>query len=220
MSQPTAITVTCCHCHHEGGYTIWNRINTMENPELVDRVLLDSLFNYQCPHCKAESSLPYGFVYHDLKHKCVILFEPDIHQDEKGWNRVLLPAAEGIEGFDLRRVIGYHALREKVFLLENGLSDVAVERMKYTMKCLTTTTFVEEDQHLYCVALRSPNISDLKNEMLFWVIDRTGCKVDQFSCPLEPYYDYKLACSIDPRMKTEGFCCVDEAWMKEQMQKL
>ena len=195
MSQPTAITVTCCHCHHEGGYTTWNRINTMENPELVDRVLLDSLFNYQCPHCKAESSLPYGFVYHDPKHKCVILFEPDIHQDETGWNRVLL-------------------------LLENGLSDVAVERMKYTMKCLTTTTFVEEDQHLYCVALRSPNISDLKNEMLFWVIDRTGCKVDQFSCPLEPYYDYKLACSIDPRMKTEGFCCVDEAWMKVQMQKL
>lgn len=36
---------------------------------------------------------------------------------------------------------------------------------------------------------------------------------------MDNYYEHKLACELDPRMKADGCMCVDTDWMAKQMKE-
>jgi len=67
--------ITCPACNKEGSYTVWDSVNVDLHPELKSKVMDGSLFTWVCPNCKKSFNAPYSFLYHDMTHDFMVLFD-------------------------------------------------------------------------------------------------------------------------------------------------
>ena len=81
MSQQRTIDCTCPHCGRPGTFEVWDSINVDLDPEMRAKLMNDELFEWTCPHCGGEVYAPYGFIYHDMKHKFMLFYEPEDPED-------------------------------------------------------------------------------------------------------------------------------------------
>jgi len=136
MSQSRTEILTCPRCGGQGEFTVWDSINADQDPDLKEKLLDESLFVWRCPHCGHQSYITFGTLYHDMSRQFMLFFdhkegESDISEDN-------FPVDELFKGGDkhykLRYVHGIRSLKEKIFIFEEGLSDIAVELIKYFIR--------------------------------------------------------------------------------------
>ena len=138
MSKHYETTITCPQCGKEGSFRIWESINTTLDPEMKEKVKDRSAFLFTCPHCGAENYVDYGFLYHQMEDSVMISYcnsdkneretyrmFTDIEDDPFGLKRMF---ADG--RYLLRIVRSLNALREKIFLFDDGLDDRIIEVYK------------------------------------------------------------------------------------------
>ena len=74
MSLKKIIRVQCPHCKKEYSFTMWESVNTTENPEMKSTVKDRSIFLFKCPNCQKETYADYDFVYHQMENKIMIFY--------------------------------------------------------------------------------------------------------------------------------------------------
>ena len=75
MSKVHKEKIECIHCKAKGMFDIWDSMNVDLDPELREKVFNDEVFLYTCPKCDHQTVVPYGTLYHDVKHRFLLFFD-------------------------------------------------------------------------------------------------------------------------------------------------
>lgn len=133
MSQPSEIIVDCPGCRRKSAFAARESLNIGEEPQGKQAVLDGSLFTYCCPACGTRQDLEYPFLYHDPDRHFMVWWLPEKPGAPVYTAEELQRSARFIVGYHLRIVTSYNRLREKILILENRLSDRAVEVLKHSI---------------------------------------------------------------------------------------
>ena len=107
----------------------------------------------------------------------------------------------------------------KIVILEHGLNDVAIEHQKYMISHVIMPEIAEKGYELFFAKTEEPNEEFPYGTIYFFYDDEEKEQTMQIRFAMDNYYEHKLACELDPRMKAEGCMCVDAEWMAKQMKE-
>ena len=140
------ITFKCPECGEEIPLTLWQSVNTAENPKEAEALAYGDLFYIQCPKCGYQTMANYSLLYHDVEHGMMIQYiaTPDREERAKEMAEYRKARKESIEaakaqdpalakqlyGSVFRFVTSLNDLREKALILRAGLDDRYVELVK------------------------------------------------------------------------------------------
>lgn len=199
---------------------IWSSINSDLDPELRDKLFSEELFMYKCPHCEEVTGIPYGFIYHNMSDKFILFFN-FFKPDDYDYSPVEIPRDTlRLDGYTFREVFDLKRLKEKIVILEAGLNDVAIERMKHIMSHIAYPEIAEKGSELFFGARQKPEEKDEEDNygsLLFFYHEEEDSYT--IRVPMETYFEQCLACDLDPRMKAEAGMCIDKEWMDMQLRK-
>lgn len=205
MSQQHIEKVTCPKCGASGEITIWDSINVDQDPELKNKILDESLFIWECPHCKHRVYVTFGTLYHDMNNQFMIFFDHktndnDISEDE-------FPANPEFERFNknykLRYVHGINNLKEKIFIFEEHLSDVVIELIKYFIR--NNIIIVKKDDPNYFIGkgIFFTNLSQDGEQLVFSVTSPEGGVENHLAISMNVYEQCLQKMVLDERFKSE-----------------
>lgn len=129
MSQSAMQEITCPKCGKKTSFLVWDSINTMENPEMKEKVRNDEAFRFHCPGCGASALLNYNFLYHQQEDKVLIYVSAD-GGDTSDMAQILDQRGNAFDGYRKRIVRSYNAFKEKLLILDAGFDDRIVEIIK------------------------------------------------------------------------------------------
>lgn len=129
MSQSAMQEITCPKCGKKTSFLVWDSINTMENPEMKEKVRNDEAFRFHCPECGASALLNYNFLYHQQEDKVLIYVSAD-GEDASEMAQILDQRGNAFDGYRKRIVRSYNAFKEKLLILDAGFDDRIVEIIK------------------------------------------------------------------------------------------
>ena len=135
MSMQHQEEITCPACQTKGNFTVWDRLDIQDNPEMKDSIASLEVFQYHCPHCGATVNVDYGFLYHDKDRHFIGFFAPtadfepraDLDMSE---GQEAFRAMQQNEGYIFRLVRTKEDLLEKITVFEAGLDDRLAELTK------------------------------------------------------------------------------------------
>lgn len=219
MSEVRKETIICPHCQAKGKMDIWSSVNVDLDPKLRKKIFNDELFLYHCPNCGEETGVPYGTLYHDMTHHFMLFFDFFV-PDDYDYEPINIPILPGNKDYIYRHVIGLWRLKEKILILEKGLNDIAIERMKYMLTHVLHPELSEKRTEVFFgdVKAADEETSNDERTMVFWFKNEND-ETMVWSASMDTYYEHCLACELDPRMKTETCVNIDEGWMERQMKK-
>ena len=128
MSRTKEVKYTCPYCGREFDITVYESVNSEQDPDLRDSCLSGDLFRHSCPHCHTDFMVQYPLVYVDPQHKFVLWLSANTGE-EAALNAAAGPLLK--QGYKLRRCATIKEFTEKIQIFEDGVSDIAVELAKY-----------------------------------------------------------------------------------------
>ncbi len=221
MSKSRTDQITCPRCHYDSPMTIWTAINADLDTDLKEKFLTGELFKWKCEVCGLETMVQFATVYHDLEHSFMLILDPiednrDINETY-GFDRV--PSLH-LPDYTCRVVYGMNSLREKIDILEAGLNDIAVERMKYFL-LMDKENHIRDTDVFLCIGVDASEeaiqATGWQRGAILFVRFRVNANPKLMPFPLELYFDYLLASNMDPRMEVPKSLCVDSIWMNHQL---
>lgn len=217
MSQVIRAKIECPHCHQQGEFEQWLSVNVDLDPELKDKIFSEELFTYHCPHCGESIGVPVGTLYHDMTHGFMIFFD-FFKPEDYDYRPLRIPTEFGTQKeYRLRGVFGLPRFKEKIRILEEGLDDIAIERQKYIISHIFRPEIANNGYELFYAITEGPSDDFPHGTIDFVYYDEKEKDNMILKIPIENYYEHKLSCELDPRMKIEGCMCIDEGWMAKQM---
>lgn len=132
MSTQMTEEISCPQCGAAVKTELWPGIDAAEHPELRDRVLGETLFDWSCPECGYAARFLYPCLYHDPGRGFLVYLSPngDCCGEDAVDTREEFPQFDGLKK---RIVPSPEALKEKVLIFEAGLDDAAVELVKFAL---------------------------------------------------------------------------------------
>ena len=135
MSLNHVIKATCPDCKKDFPFEFWQSVNIQMNPEMREKVLDHSIFNFKCPHCGMEGHTEYPFLYNDIQHSFMVQYCPDenaIDEYQEAFNKIIESDANigALNNLHLRIVTNYFQLIEKIEIFESGFDDCLIELLK------------------------------------------------------------------------------------------
>ena len=220
MSKVHKEKIICPKCQAEAEFEFWDSINVNLDPELREKIFDDSLFIFTCPKCGNKTCVPYSTLYHDMERNFMLFFDffPPKDYDYKPLD--IPDAPIGLDkSYTMRVVHGLWRLKEKILILEKGLNDIAIERMKYMLTHITYPEIAKNGYEVYFGGVDYSNKEKSEHgSMLLFYEDENDKPVDA-EIAMDMYYENCLSVDLDPRMKPEGCMCVDEGWIARQLKK-
>lgn len=218
MSQVIKEEIICPECQAKGEFEIWESMNVDINPELRGKVFSDEAFIFTCPKCGHQVGIPYGTLYHDMTHHFMLFFD-FFKSDDFDYEPIEIPVLPATDNYIYRHVTDLWPLKEKIIILEKGLNDVAIERMKYMLTHVVNPEFAEKNIELIFgdVILTESGLTE--DGIMIFIFRNENDETMEWHVPMKSYYEHCLACDLDPRMKVEGCMNVDEGWMARQLKK-
>lgn len=141
MSTQVNKDVCCPQCGKPVRTKMWTGISADTEPALRQKILDETLFDWQCPHCGYQAELVYPCLYHDKEQKFMIYLVPE--GSEQDLKKVEVDTRfPQLAGVRKRAVTSPMELKEKVLIYEAGLDDVGVELVKAGLAAI-----VEEKQN-------------------------------------------------------------------------
>ena len=130
--------IECPKCKNKSSFRIWKSINTQLDPEMKEKVKDGSAFTFTCPECNNQTTVDYGFLYHQMEDSIMIAYAPDDASAEMYYGlftgkQKLPKEMENVfaEGEYITRITSsVNSLREKIIIFENGLDDRLIEFYK------------------------------------------------------------------------------------------
>ena len=215
MSQQRNAEVKCPQCGRPGTFVAWDSVNVDLDPEMRDSILSEDIFVWTCPHCGAKVYYPYSFLYHDMKHKFMLFFDPEEPEDGKKYEPMQIEAVFQFTGdYTFRPVYGVRNLKEKMFILEAGLNDIAIARVKYFLRnYIHPTELKDNESFMFIKCLPPSQDNNMEEELLFAYYDENIKDMNAFSIRKDVYVQALDAIQLDRRFKDVGSQCIDEDWI-------
>ena len=129
MSEKVTKSIVCPKCNETTQTEIYTSINSLNDPELRVRALDESLFKWRCSCCGHQARLTYPVLYNDMKNRFMVYLIPRIERFQLA-DKELEEEFANLKNINKRLVADYNAFKEKVFIFESGLDDMAVELTK------------------------------------------------------------------------------------------
>lgn len=218
MSKVHQEEIICPKCQSKGEFDLWESMNVDLNPELRKKVFSDEAFIYTCPNCGHRTGVPYGTLYHDMTHHFMLFFD-FFKPDDYDYEPIDIPNLPNQDNYIYRHVTGLWRLKEKIIILEKGLNDIAIERMKYMLTHIVHPEMAEKGFELYFGDVEYDNEKLSDDGSMTFFFHNENDETMEWSVSMKMYYEQCLACDLDPRMKVEGIMNVDEGWIARQLKK-
>lgn len=219
MSQLCKENIICPKCQAKSEYEYWASVNVELNPELKEKIFNEEIFVWICPHCEAKVFITNGMVYHDMSHKFMILFSHK-EDEEKAYDMWAVPDFDLYEGYALRIVEGLREFKEKIWILENELNDIAIEKLKYTMTHYTYPSLAEKRCQLHFKGITKPDDDNKYGQIRFYHLSPDEEPIGELALPMEEYYEQCLSLQLDKRFDVNMIACVDERWIANKIKEL
>ena len=212
MSKCHKENIICPKCQAHGEFDMWDSVNVDLDPQLREGIFSEDIFIYKCPKCGHETGIPYGTIYHDMTHRFMIFFT-FFREDDFKYEPIDLSDIPGLmKDYKYRHVTGLLELKEKILILEKGLNDIAIERMKYGITHYDNPELSDKGFKLLFGDVIY-DIPEYPNGIIVFFYEDEKKESHRLTYPLNSYYEQCLACDLDPRMKVNDCEVVDEGWI-------
>lgn len=135
MSMQHIEQIKCPACGKDVNFEVWNSINVDINPEMKERVLNGTLYNFKCQYCNHEDKIAYPILYNDMARNFMVYYcdESGIEDCKNALNNIMNDklTKEITEKAKYRIVTSYLQLIEKIKIFESGLDDRLIELLKF-----------------------------------------------------------------------------------------
>ncbi len=139
MSQEGTYRICCPKCGHAQDVELYDSINVASSPELREQLMTNRINTVECAGCGFSFRVDKVLLYNDPEHTIMIHLLPvgdGSYEDGEKQFRDSLDAVNGvlpdqIETPRVHLVFSRSELIEKIFLLEEGMSDRVIEYVKY-----------------------------------------------------------------------------------------
>lgn len=121
--------VVCPMCGEMGKAEIYTSVNATVHKALRDKVLDGGLFAWRCPSCGYSARLTYPILYNDMKNRFMVYLIPKIDRFQL-CDKELEEKYANLRNISKRVVPDFNSFKEKIFIFESGLDDMAVELTK------------------------------------------------------------------------------------------
>ena len=121
--------VVCPMCGELGKAEIYTNVNVTKHPDFRERVLEGGLFAWSCPSCGYQARLTYPILYNDMKNRFMVYLIPKIDRFQL-CDKELEETYSNIRNISKRVVPDFNAFKEKIFIFDSRLDDMAVELTK------------------------------------------------------------------------------------------
>lgn len=121
--------VVCPLCGELAKAEIYTSVNATVNKALRERVLDGELFAWKCPSCGYSARLVYPVLYNDMKNRFMVYLIPKIDRFQL-CDKELEEKYSNLRNINKRVVPDFNSFKEKIFIFESGLDDMAVELTK------------------------------------------------------------------------------------------
>lgn len=121
--------VVCPMCGELGKAEIYTSVNVVKNKSYRKRVLDGTLFAWTCPSCGYNARLTYPILYNDMKNRFMVYLIPKIDRFQL-WDKELEDKYSNLRNISKRVVSDFNSFKEKIFIFESRLDDMAVELTK------------------------------------------------------------------------------------------
>lgn len=131
-SMPKSIinkAIVCPMCGELSRAEIYTSVNSTLSKELRNRVLSGELFSWTCPSCNYHARLTYPILYNDMKNRFMVYLIPKIDRYQL-CDKELEAKYSNLRNINKRIVPNFNTFKEKIFIFESGLDDMAVELTK------------------------------------------------------------------------------------------
>ncbi|MBQ4105880.1 MAG: CpXC domain-containing protein [Clostridia bacterium] len=129
MANVVVKKIPCPKCSETTEAKLYMSINATNEPTLREDVLDEKLFRFRCTACGHEARLTYPVLYNDMKNRFMIYMIPEIDRFQLE-DVELEQKYERLHGVRKRLAPDFNSFKEKVFIFESGLDDMAVEITK------------------------------------------------------------------------------------------
>ena len=121
--------VVCPMCGELSKAEVYTSVNATINSSLRNKVLDGELFAWKCPSCGYSARLTYPILYNDMKNRFMVYLIPKIERFQL-WYKALEEKYANLRNINKRVVSDFNSFKEKIFIFESGLDDMAVELTK------------------------------------------------------------------------------------------
>lgn len=121
--------VVCPMCGELGKAEIFTSVNVAKNKDYRAKVLNGELFAWTCPSCGYNARLTYPILYNDMKHRFMVYLIPKIERFQL-CDKELEEKYSNLRNISKRVVSDFNSFKEKIFIFESRLDDMAVELTK------------------------------------------------------------------------------------------
>lgn len=121
--------IVCPICSNMSKAQIYTSVNVTVNRAMRDKVASGELFEWRCSECGHKAMLTYPVLYNDMKNRFMIYLIPKIDRFQLCDNE-LEEKYSNLRNISKRIVPDFNSFKEKIFLFETGLDDMAVELTK------------------------------------------------------------------------------------------
>lgn len=130
MSDKVIKAIVCPGCGELSKAEIHTSINPARDKTIRKRVLDGELFDFRCPSCLLHrKTLTILLLYNDMKNRFMVYLIPKIDRFQLCDNE-LENKYSNLRNINKRIVPTFNAFKEKLFIFESGLDDMAVELTK------------------------------------------------------------------------------------------
>lgn len=131
MNKKNSKDFPCPNCNVTGTSTIKKRICVSKNPELREKILNGSFFEWECQSCKERFFIEDIFLYNDDANKFMVYFVPGFDKEELKIPTLLRTKDEyDTKNSKLRVTANFIDFVEKIRIFEAALDDRVIEMMK------------------------------------------------------------------------------------------
>ncbi len=132
MSNIISKEFNCPKCNETVSARLYISINITNDPQFHDDLLSGKLLEFRCENCGYEGRYTYPLLYNDMKKRFMIYLIPEIDRFQLE-DRALEDDYRNLKGIKKRICSDFNTFKEKVFVLESGLDDMAVELTKFAV---------------------------------------------------------------------------------------
>ena len=212
MSEIISKAITCPKCNQKSTVDLMCSMNTESDPGVREKIFNGSLFRWKCKKCGFSTRLQFPVLYSDLKRQFMVYYIPNVERscivDEK-------LEKEFAELSDIRKrvVPTINALKEKIFLLEGGHSDLAVELSKLAVAEVVSKSTGQNVYEGYCT-----EINKEENSISFQFF------LGEDHLQTTRYDVYKRSLGIvrqyfNETDKKKGFLNINRSWAREALKR-
>lgn len=121
--------IVCPRCNESTEAALYTSINVTNHKELREKAMNESLFKWTCSSCGHSARLTYPTLYNDMKNRFMIYLIPEIEHFQLA-DKALEEEFKNLKHINKRIVPNFNTFKEKIFIFESGLDDMAVELTK------------------------------------------------------------------------------------------